>query len=263
MSYYYRLIKREQQGNTSIAYYEPSLHAQGAWNPNEQHMAPATGVICAELEAFNPQEYLSFGRINLDIWGLISLAPFTVSVTSIRPGRTIELLEARLEAEGKTCIVAHAWRMLVSDTSSVAGFEENSMPKLADCQDWDGMQKWGGGFIKSMQFKAASTNRPGRGQVWMNTDIQLVEGQKNSSFVHMMGMSDTSNGIVTRVEPGEWMFPNVDLNINLFRMPQGKWLGHDTKQQYGANGIGLTTSVLHDELGVFGRSEQTLTLRKM
>ena len=61
--------------------------------------------------------------------------------------------------------------------------------------------------------------------------------------------------------PREWAFPNLDLNIDLLRLPEGAWLGLQTTQQYGADGIGLTTSVLHDERGPFGRSAQILTLR--
>ena len=51
------------------------------------------------------------------------------------------------------------------------------------------------------------------------------------------------------------------MQIHLYRMPKGKWLGLETVQQYGDDGIGLTSSVLHDETGPFGRSEQILTLR--
>ncbi len=49
----------------------------------------------------------------------------------------------------------------------------------------------------------------------------------------------------------------------MHRYPQGKWLGLETVQQYGSDGIGLTSAVLHDVYGPFGRSEQILTLRKM
>ena len=59
------------------------------------------------------------------------------------------------------------------------------------------------------------------------------------------------------------MFPNVDLQIHLYRLPKGKWLGLDVQQQYGADGIGLTTAVLHDEEGPFGHAEQILTVRKV
>ena len=58
-------------------------------------------------------------------------------------------------------------------------------------------------------------------------------------------------------------FSKLDLQLHLYRIPQGKWLGIEAVQQYGEDGIGLTSAVLHDTQGPFGRSEQILTLRKM
>ena len=53
MAAYYQLLNREQHSDGSCtASYLSNIHAQGAWNPHEQHMAPATGVLCAELEQF-------------------------------------------------------------------------------------------------------------------------------------------------------------------------------------------------------------------
>ena len=40
-------------------------------------------------------------------------------------------------------------------------------------------------------------------------------------------------------------------------------MGLDTRQQYGANGVGLTSATLHDEEGPFGHCEQILTVRPM
>ena len=166
-------------------------------------------------------------------------------------------------ANGRACIVARAWRMQISDTRAIAGTEDRDIKRPEELADWMGMKQWAGGFIESMQFKADAERRAGKGVVWMNNDLEMVEGQTTSSFVHLLGMVDTANGIVPRAKPGEWAFPNLDLHIDLLRLPQGKWLGLDTCQQYGSDGIGLTSSVLHDELGVFGRSEQILTLRPM
>lgn len=264
MTAYYRLQTRERDSTGAVvAHYEPLLPAQGAWNPHEQHMAPATGVISAELEAFSPRADVRIGRIALDIWGLISLTPFTITTRLLRPGRTIELLEASMHAEGKTCIVARAWRMQTSDTRTIAGLEDRDIKRPETMNDWTGMKHWGGGFIESMQFKTDDERRSGKGVVWLNNDVDMVEGVATSDFVHIMGMVDTANGIVTRANPAEWAFPNLDLNIDLLRLPQGRWLGLNTVQQYGGDGIGLTSSVLHDEVGVFGRSEQILTLRRM
>ena len=264
MSAYYRFISRNTDADgVCVAHYEPLLPAQGAWNAHEQHMAPATGVMCAELEAFMPREDLRIGRVGLDILGLIPLQPFSISTKVLRPGKTIELIEATMVANGRACIVARAWRMQISDTRAIAGTEDRDIKRPEELADWTGMKQWAGGFIESMQFKADAERRAGKGVVWMNNDLEMVEGQTTSSFVHLLGMVDTANGIVPRAKPGDWACPNLDLHLDLLRLPLGKWLGLDTCQQYGSDGIGLTSSVLHDELGVFGRSEQILTLRPM
>lgn len=54
MSAYYQLLNRETFNNVMTTYYRPTIHSQGAWNPHEQHMAPASGIIAAELEQFLP-----------------------------------------------------------------------------------------------------------------------------------------------------------------------------------------------------------------
>lgn len=263
MSAYYHLLSREEHPDGGVtAHYEPTKHAQGVWNPHEQHMAPATGVLCAELERFAQHDDLRIARINLDIWGLISLTPFSIDTRVIRPGRTIELLEARMQAQGKTCVVARAWRLQSLDTAVIAGLEDPPIPTAEHMQNWDTITQWGGGYLRSLSFKTdPQQQRPGRGIAWLKNDLDMVTGQPTSAFVRLMGMVDTSNGVAARVDGREWVFPNVDLNINLLRMPQGEWLGLATQQQYGADGVGLTTSVLHDVQGVFGHSEQTLTLR--
>lgn len=266
MSFYYSFIKREQiDDNTVIAHYKPSIHAQGAWNEQEQHMAPATGIICAELEQFMPREEMQIGRISLDILGMIYLTDFTITTQLIRPGRTIELIESKLEAQGRTCIVARTWRMITEDTSEVTGLEDPSIPSYENLENWDGISIWGGGYIKSISKNIrVAGGKPGKGQVWISNEKEMVEGKETSSFVKLMGMVDTMNGVVVR-QKGQFthMFPNVDLQIHLYRLPKGKWLGLDVQQQYGANGIGLTSAVLHDNKGPFAHAEQILTVRKI
>ena len=81
-----------------------------------------------------------------------------------------------------------------------------------------------------------------------------------ASFVKLL---DTANGVAVRESPLEWMFPNVDLTVHLFRQPEGHWVGLDTTVAFGPTGLGLTSSVLHDRRGQVGRAEQSLTVRPM
>ncbi|AMT97804.1 MULTISPECIES: thioesterase family protein [Psychrobacter] len=269
MPAYYTFIKREQQENgISVAHYQPTKHAQGAWNEHEQHMAPATGVLTAELNGYAPQHNMRIARISLDILGLIPLDDFTITTRCIRPGKTIELIEAVMSSRGRDAIIARAWRLMTQDTSEIAGIEDQqSAHKPEDLSAWDGMKGWPGGFIESVRLVTDTQRRPGRGMIWITNDFEMVEGVPTDDLVHLLGMVDTANGVVPRVGLGlsklEWMFPNTDLQIHMHRKPQGRWLGIEAVQQYGDDGIGLTSGILHDTQGPFGRSEQILTIRPM
>ena len=264
MTGYYQLIQREEQQNGSvIAHYRSTELAQGAWNPHEQHMAPATGIICEEIYRFQPREDMRIGRVSLDIWGLIHGGEFSIETQVIRPGKTIELIESIMSTNGKPCIVARTWRMMLSDSTLVAGLEDQSVEHPEHAPIWNEIRNWPGGYIQSLEARTHG-RRAGKGIVWLTNTHEMVEGQQTADFVKLMGMVDTANGVVSRQDwPFQFAFPNLDLQIHLYRMPQGKWLGLETVQQYGDDGIGLTSSVLHDETGPFGHSEQILTLRKI
>jgi len=262
MSAYYQLIQRhtDKQGVVT-AHYQSTHHAQGAWNAHEQHMAPATGVICAELEQFSPRNDVRIGRISLDILGLIAGGEFYIRTKVIRAGKTIELIESEMVTQGKISIVARTWRMMTSNSQSVAGLEDQSIGTPEQLPIWHEIRQWPGGYIHSIEARTEQ-RRQGAGIVWLSNTLDMVEGRPTSSFVKLMGMVDTANGVVARqTPPFNWGFPNLDLHIHLYRLPQGQWLGLETVQQYGEDGIGLTSSVLHDIYGPFGRSEQILTLR--
>ena len=78
-----------------------------------------------------------------------------------------------------------------------------------------------------------------------------------------LSVVDTANGIAVRQDPREWMFPNVDLSVHLWRQPVPGWVGLDTTVVFGTGGVGLTSSTLHDVEGPVGRCEQILTVRRL
>lgn len=260
---YYEFIRRENHDDGSqTAYYLSTQHAQGAWNEHEQHMAAATGVIAFELENFAPRDDMRIARLGCEIFGVIFAGEFSIHTQIIRAGRSIELIEATLRTQGKISIVARAWRLQTSDTTCIAGTED--APQAISHTPWNMAQNWGGGFINSIRA-CSDHRRAGSGTVWLTSDVAMVKGAPTSDFVRLMGLVDAANGVVPRLEQREikWIFPNTDLQIHLHRAPVGQWLGLQTVQQIGSDGIGLTSSILHDELGAFGRSEQILTVRKI
>ena len=151
-----------------------TIHAQGAWNVHEQHMAPASGLLADRLERHEPRADMRMARISYEILGLIPGGGFDIVTTTLRPGRTIELLQAELVSAGRVAIRATAWRMVTSDTAAVAAFEDTAIPSPGDCKPYDGASVWPGGYIRSLEMRVADGHRPGSGKVWLRTDHPLT-----------------------------------------------------------------------------------------
>ncbi|GAA5163851.1 thioesterase family protein [Ornithinimicrobium tianjinense] len=242
--------------------YRPTMHTQGAWQENEQHMAPMGGLLVHALERHDPRPDLQWSRISFDILGMIHLEETTVRTRTLRPGRTIELVEATASAGGRDVVRATAWRLAVSDTSAVATIEREPMSGPDEAGPWTGMEQWGGGFIRSLEFRELTGGRPGRRAAWIGTRHPLVAGEESTPLARWAGRLDTANGIAIRESPQEWLFPNVDLTLHLHRTPVDGWLGLETEVHWGPTGMGQTSSVAHDELGPVGTVEQSLTIRR-
>jgi hypothetical protein len=246
--------------------FQPTVHAQGAWNDDEQHMAPVSGLLAHALERHEPHPGLAFARVSYEILGLIRFAPTAVRVRTLRRGRTIELLEGVAAVGGRDVVRSLAWRLLSQDTAAVAGGLPRAMPPLGRCGPFDATGIWAGGYIRSIEALRVRGSVPGEGQVWVRTAHPLLEGEPVSPLAAYLGLVDTANGMNVRLDPREWAFPNVDLTVHLHRTPEGgpgRWIGLDTLVTVGAGGVGLTSTTLHDERGPVGRAEQILTVRRM
>lgn len=246
--------------------FQPTVHAQGAWNDHEQHMAPVSGLVAHALERHEPRPDLVMARVNYEILGLIPLEPTTLRVRTLRPGRTIELLEAVASVGGRDVVRAQAWRLATRETSAVAGGLPGAMPPRERCAPFGATATWPGGYIRSIEALRGPACEPGQGQAWIRTAHPLVDGEPVTPTAAFLGLVDTANGMNVRLDPREWAFPNVDLAVHLYRTPQGgpgRWIGFDTLVTIGTGGVGLTSTALHDELGPVGRAEQILTVRPM
>ena len=122
---------------------------------------------------------------------------------------------------------------------------------------------WPGGFVASLEVRTLTPPAPGRGAVWLATSTRLVAGETASPLAEWIALIDTANGVAVRQHPTQWMFPNVDLTIHLHRQPTGRWAGLDTTVVFGPDGLGITSTVLHDAHGPVGTAQQSLTIRRL
>ncbi|WP_316528658.1 thioesterase family protein [Kitasatospora brasiliensis] len=245
--------------------YKPTGQAQGAWHPDEQHFSPLGGLIVHAIDSYRaarPADGLALARISFDILGLIALDEFEITVETVRPGRTIELIEATVVINGRAVVRARAWFLAELDTAAVAGTHDRPLPAPEEFEPWPMASLWGGGFIASIDVRRRESG-PGRAAAWISSPAELVAGEPSSPHAAFVMLVDTANGIAVRQDPTGWMFPNTDLTIHFHRRPEGGWTGLDTSVSFGPAGHGVTSTVLHDVHGPVGRAEQILTVRPM
>lgn len=245
--------------------YKPTVHAGAAWDPDEQHFSPLAGLMVHAIDshlAARPDNGLTLSRISFDILGRLALDECEIWVETLRPGRTIELVEAVALIADRPVVRARAWLLSSSDTTAVAGGHADALTPPDSLKPWPMTSVWPGGYIASLDVRPLAPPRPGRTTAWISTDLDLVAGQPAGPLASYIALVDTANGIAVRQPPTAWMFPNVDLTIHLHRQPEGPWTGLDTSVTFGPTGQGVTSTVLHDLTGPVGHAEQILTLRR-
>lgn len=249
----------------SPASFRATEHVSGAWNIAEQHIAPALGLLVHVVEDDRDarrDDGLVVGRLSYDILGTLPVDVVDCTVTVLRPGRTIELVEARLAHGGRDAVILRCWLMQPADTSSLAGTALQPLPPRESLPAWDASAVWRGGFIASAEVRRESLG-VGRAHTWVRSDQELLDGEEVSNLAQLARHLDIANGMAVRADPTEVLFPNLDLTAHLFTQPRGDWLGLDTTVSFGPGGAGLTSSILHDESGPFGTLAQVLTVRPL
>lgn len=236
---------------------------QGAWNTDEQHIAPSLGLLTHLLEQDHRALHdrpLAISRISFDILGVLPIDTVEVSTRVVRPGRTIELAEATLVHGGRAAVIARAWFAAEGDTSAIAGTALDPMPGPDTMPAWEATRIWPGAFVTTADAHRDEAE-PGRARFWVRPRLPLVAGEDISAVARMLGVVDFANGFTPRVPPHAAYFPNIDLTAHLFRAPESEWTGFDTTVSFGPRGHGLTHSILHDLRGPLGTVQQTLTVR--
>lgn len=239
--------------------YHPSRDVEGAWSTDEQHIAPALGLLAHVLERDHAGTAL-LSRVSFDILGPLPIDTVEVRTRVLRPGRSIALVEAALAHGGRDAVLARAWFLQRYETADLAGTDFPPIPGLAAAEPWSPATVWPGEFLTTLDVRRAAV-APGRGAFWVRPRVPLVDGEPVGPTARMLGVIDVANGMNVRVSPDEAQFPNLDLTASVFRTPEGEWIGGDTTVSVGADGRGLTHSVLHDEIGPFGSVTQSLTVR--
>ncbi len=253
---------------------------RGPWDPNFQHAGPPTALIARELErtpaALAPEASWQFGRVTFEILRPVPIAPLTVSTEVVRPGRSVELLEATLADDaGEPLIRASAWRVarkqvelppaLASEEAESPARRDTPLPAPAAGSPesfFDTGRDVGYHTAMEYRFLTGRFLDPGPATVWMRMLAELVAGEQPSPLQRVLTAADSGNGVSSTLDLSRYLFINVDLSVHLHRMPATEWVCLDAITVPEPTGIGLADTALHDERGPIGRALQTLVVRE-
>lgn len=238
---------------------------RGPWDPDAQHAGPPSALLGREIERVDGADGFQVVRVTLEILRPVPIGPVRVEAEVVRPGRSVQMIEAKLSGGAGELMVARAWRIraseieipddVVTTPEAPLGPEEGDVPEFFETAQ-------SVGYHTAMEWRSVSGGfrEPGPATVWMRMGCALVAGEEPTPLQRTLVAADVGNGISAVLDWTRYVFINVDLSVHLERMPEGEWVCVDAVTLPQRNGIGIAESVLADEHGRIGRAAQALLI---
>jgi hypothetical protein len=240
----------------------PTGNARGPWNPEELHGGPPAALLARAIERTEPGAEMIVTRVTYEFFGAVPLAPLTIETELVKPGRRVQIVEARLGAGGRELVRARAMRMRRVADGIEAG--PGGGAPLPPPEEGRPVAQWAGvaGEMfhpRAMEVRGVAGDRgTGAAAAWFRLTRPVVPGEKPSGLQRVAAAADFGNGISSVVPFEEVLFVNADLTVHLHRDPVGEWIGLDARTDLSPAGIGQALSILHDERGRIGAAAQSL-----
>jgi Acyl-CoA thioesterase C-terminal domain/Acyl-CoA thioesterase N-terminal domain len=252
------------------AFYEPAGDGylateltRGPWDPGAQHAGPPCALIGREVERLQGSADFEVGRITFEILGPVPIGPVQVEAQLLRPGRSVQMIEASLSGEDGELMRARGWllRARPVEMPPEVGSTPPPPPGPEPGSRWEFFptgQEVGYHTAVEGSFVRGAFLQPGPATAWLRMGCALVEGEEPTPLQRALVAADVGNGISAVLDWRRYLFINVDLSVHLERMPEGEWVCVEAVTLPQENGRGTAESVLYDQRGRIGRAVQTL-----
>jgi hypothetical protein len=238
-----------------------TVHTTGPWDERFQHAGPPSALLGRAIERTEPRDDVLVARVTVEILGPIPVGELSLRSRMARPGRSVELVEAVLSAEGRDVARASAWRVRRTTSSPVASIAAAppALPPPDRAQDI-GKGDWVDGYLSAIEWRFVKGDfaRNGPAAAWTRLRHPLVEGEEPTPLQRVLTVADSGNGISSELDLQHWHFINPELSVHLHREAVGEWICLDASTAISTGGAGLATSVLSDEVGPVAVGAQTL-----
>lgn len=240
--------------------WQSTVHTTGPWDARSQHGGPPSALLGRAVERCTPRDDMVVARVTVEILGPVPVGEVEVRARVVRPGRSVELVEAVLQACGRDVARASAWRVLRTGGASVPS-RDPAPPALPDASGGPvATGDWVDGYLSAIEWRpvAGSFAEPGPATAWTRLRHPLVPGEQPSGLQRVLAVADSGNGLSGELDLAAWYFINPELTVHLHREAAGEWVCVDARTTVSPGGAGLATSVLSDAEGPVGVGAQSL-----
>jgi hypothetical protein len=232
---------------------------EGPWDPRFQHGGPPTALLVHELARCAPRPDALLARLTAEFLAPVPVGDLEVASRVLKDGRTVQLLEAELAAEGRTVMRARAWRLRRADLDDLHGMADDPPPALPE-QSVPSPVGLDFGYARAIEWRVVrgDTAGPGPATVWTRLRTAVVDGREPSPVERVVAAADSGSGISAVLDWSRWTFVNVDLTVHLLRPPRGTWICMDSRTHVDRGGTAVASTALYDLHGRIGTGAQAL-----
>ena len=178
--------------------YEPTRATESPWDREAQHGGPPAALLAHVIDKTVPG-LMRIGRISLDFLGPIPLREVFVEVSTLKPGRRVQLTEARMSVDGRVAVTARAWHIATGERPPASGEEQAPPPpvpsKPTSEHFYPGLADWGYGRSIEWRFTRGGFDSLGAADVWTRVRLPLVEGVTLTGQDRVLIAADSANGL--------------------------------------------------------------------
>jgi hypothetical protein len=230
----------------------PAAFAASPWGPvlHGRLIGGLTARAAEQARAEAPE--MTWGRLTVDLFRSVPLAPVSVTTRSVRAGRRIAVLDVTVEQDGVP--VGQGRAVLLRRSEQPAGtfrpapaWDAPTPPRLGPPRS-SSTSRW------TAPWESWTVGGPGgpvSGGLWIRDIHPLVTGEPLTPVVRVAMAADLASPVSNYSDRG-LSFINADYTVYLGREPHGEYVGIQPAWHISEDGVAAGHCVLHDLRGAAG-----------
>ena len=245
------------------ALFQPTPMSRGPWSPTSLHGRVMAGLLAQQIEQQCGEPDMLPVRFTIDMYRLPDLSAAEVTVTPIREGRRIKVIDAEYIVAGVS--MARATCQFLRQTENPEGKVWSppnwDAPKPADITPPENHRNGMGGMWATLPISGGWGEFSAQKRLWMSEVRDCIDGEPLTPFVRVALAADFASPFANSGDQGlSWI--NSDITVYLHRLPATRWIGFEVKNHGETRGVAIGECWLYDEEGPIGTSSVAALAQK-